>query len=65
MMDDAGAFWASISAVQGDEHFRRSVSCEKHFDFAVVRQEIRPLLVKMLKVNLSSSVIHFRRQKLH
>ena len=39
MMDEAGAFWASIAAVQGDEDFQRSVSCEKHFDFTVARQE--------------------------
>ena len=39
MMDEAGAFWASIAAVQGDEDFQRSVPCEKHFDFTVVRQE--------------------------
>ena len=39
MMDDAGAFWSSIANIQGEESFQRSVSCEKHFDFTVLRQE--------------------------
>ena len=39
MMDEAGAFWSSISCVQGVEDIQRSVSCEKHFDFTVARQK--------------------------
>lgn len=39
MMGEAGAFWSSITNVQGEEDFQRSVSCEKHFDFTVVRHE--------------------------
>ena len=39
MMDGAGAFWSSIANIQGEEDFQRSVSCEKHFDFTVLRQE--------------------------
>ena len=39
MMDEAGAFWSSIANIQGEEDFQRSVGCEKHFDFTVLRQE--------------------------
>ena len=39
MMDKAGAFWSSIGNIQGKEDFQRFVSCEKHFDFTVLRQE--------------------------
>ena len=39
MMDEAGAFWSSISCVQGVEDLQRSVSCEKHFDFTVARHK--------------------------
>lgn len=38
-MDEAGAFWSSIANIQGEEDFQRSVSCEKHFDSTVLRQE--------------------------
>ena len=39
MMDEAGAFWSSIANIQGEEDFQKSVGCEKHFDFTVLRQE--------------------------
>ena len=39
MMDEAGASWCSIANIQGEEDFQRSVGCEKHFDFTVLRQE--------------------------
>ena len=39
MMDEAGALWFSIENIQVEEDFERSVSCKKHFDFTVLRQE--------------------------
>ena len=37
--DEAGAFWNSIKEGQGEEDVIRTVSCEKHFDFTVKREE--------------------------
>ena len=39
MMDEAGAFWSSIANIQREEDFQRSVSCKRHYDFTVLRQE--------------------------